>query len=523
MSDSLSGYRHRSRSGCNTCKAARIKCDEHRPSCQTCSDRNVACQGYAKTLKWVTVPGPASQRAQDVQFNPRRRGWAILNSNQFASHRPDTGQPCGAPRQHRAMILAPRPSRSLTFGFSFNHDGDDSLLRHWMDQIPDLVFPNPKSFKRIRDAQLITMVEPNSILLPMVLAGASAHLCNAGIFPRTEMLVRKQTAIASLLKACSASEGVASESVDALVTAAVNLIGVEVMQGSNLDIILPLIRGAVSLVERRCSLPEDVPWSAFNLPVQASIKMLAWHDTMTCVPFPRQNSLGISYWYSSQFSELPISMEVEPDAMLGYCGTILPLITAAAILIRHYYEHKISESKFCSLQAGLLDRISQAMGILPLPYYISELPAATAPTDSIHSTHNACVNAAISHAVATKIYLLRATDHDYTSPTIIYLVNCLARSVANVQRTSAVITMMLWPLFVLGCESFGNNLKWRQTVIETLQFLFQRTSLLNVSRCEEALVSRIWPLSQAGVVMSDRSHASWLRFCYEEKIQLDLS
>ncbi|PYH86266.1 hypothetical protein BO82DRAFT_248478, partial [Aspergillus uvarum CBS 121591] len=44
------------RSGCRTCKARRIKCDEAKPSCQRCDRSNRSCEGYAT---------PAQQQAPD--------------------------------------------------------------------------------------------------------------------------------------------------------------------------------------------------------------------------------------------------------------------------------------------------------------------------------------------------------------------------------------------------------------------------------------------------------------------------
>ncbi|KAL8640538.1 MAG: hypothetical protein Q9228_002556 [Teloschistes exilis] len=42
----------KSRNGCVTCKAKRLKCDESKPSCQQCKKRKVPCGGYKKDFKW---------------------------------------------------------------------------------------------------------------------------------------------------------------------------------------------------------------------------------------------------------------------------------------------------------------------------------------------------------------------------------------------------------------------------------------------------------------------------------------
>ncbi|MCJ1311233.1 hypothetical protein MMC25_004904 [Agyrium rufum] len=42
----------KSRTGCITCKAKRLKCDETKPTCLKCQKRNVVCEGYKKEWKW---------------------------------------------------------------------------------------------------------------------------------------------------------------------------------------------------------------------------------------------------------------------------------------------------------------------------------------------------------------------------------------------------------------------------------------------------------------------------------------
>lgn len=46
--------------GCWTCRERKVKCDEGRPSCQQCIERDFECQGYALRLQWLaplTVSG----------------------------------------------------------------------------------------------------------------------------------------------------------------------------------------------------------------------------------------------------------------------------------------------------------------------------------------------------------------------------------------------------------------------------------------------------------------------------------
>lgn len=43
----MNGIKRRSRTGCLTCRARRVKCDERKPMCERCEFANVECAGYA--------------------------------------------------------------------------------------------------------------------------------------------------------------------------------------------------------------------------------------------------------------------------------------------------------------------------------------------------------------------------------------------------------------------------------------------------------------------------------------------
>lgn len=48
----------KSRNGCITCKAKRLKCDEKKPTCDQCARRVVLCGGYKKDFKWRPFEEP---------------------------------------------------------------------------------------------------------------------------------------------------------------------------------------------------------------------------------------------------------------------------------------------------------------------------------------------------------------------------------------------------------------------------------------------------------------------------------
>ncbi|KAF2653430.1 hypothetical protein K491DRAFT_515839 [Lophiostoma macrostomum CBS 122681] len=59
----------KSRNGCLTCKAKRMKCDETKPSCQQCVRRRVVCGGYQKDLRWKPFGKPKDEKRRDTVIN----------------------------------------------------------------------------------------------------------------------------------------------------------------------------------------------------------------------------------------------------------------------------------------------------------------------------------------------------------------------------------------------------------------------------------------------------------------------
>ncbi|KAL2015745.1 hypothetical protein VTK56DRAFT_4873 [Thermocarpiscus australiensis] len=46
--------RQKSRSGCQTCKLRRLRCDETKPGCRNCAQKGFECPGYQQRLQWST-------------------------------------------------------------------------------------------------------------------------------------------------------------------------------------------------------------------------------------------------------------------------------------------------------------------------------------------------------------------------------------------------------------------------------------------------------------------------------------
>ncbi|KAI9675303.1 MAG: hypothetical protein M1817_001206 [Caeruleum heppii] len=98
----------KSRNGCITCKAKRLKCDETKPSCQQCHRRSVQCGGYKKDFKWrsfgeesfTTKPQPSRRKpddGKDGQFSPTGPPLPVPSSPSFASPSANFGRQATSP------------------------------------------------------------------------------------------------------------------------------------------------------------------------------------------------------------------------------------------------------------------------------------------------------------------------------------------------------------------------------------------------------------------------------------------
>ncbi|KAL3463156.1 fungal-specific transcription factor domain-containing protein [Aspergillus heterothallicus] len=59
------------RSGCLTCKRRRKRCDEAKPSCQSCMRLGLACEGYGSM--WATPLGPGAHVFQQIEHPKQRK------------------------------------------------------------------------------------------------------------------------------------------------------------------------------------------------------------------------------------------------------------------------------------------------------------------------------------------------------------------------------------------------------------------------------------------------------------------
>ncbi|KAK7454938.1 hypothetical protein Landi51_03147 [Colletotrichum acutatum] len=515
----------RSRNGCGTCRTARIKCDEARPFCKQCERRGVECVGYQIHLKWVEISdiSPDSQSASKSVIKPRS-----------------------------SLTICPS-KKSAALGPKLHSSSDAFIFRHWADSLPDLVYPNPEEYATIRQPYLAFVWKENSILLPAVLAAGSAHLHALGKLKHAETLERKQRALSTMVACVKQPRAISNPQFqtsfpvylsEEAIAASAALVGMEIMQGSHTPSIIPLLRGLKAQMQERQNLRQRV---AANWPMEmdtpmmaVNIKMMAYIDTFCCVPCATHPVFDEHAWHDLILPKCQdFSLANGPDIVFGYSMHILPVIGAAASLVDDFFQTTIMPEDFVSSRCQLLDELESACRDLPPPQHQPDpnTDPSAPPTSLKIRDANACIAAAQAHSLATQIFLLRADEGDSSTlaaerPTKhpLALVEQLSDAVAAVPLDTHAATMMIWPVFVLGCESMAVSAR-RYEVEELFERIIDKQKLLNISVALKMLRENVW----TGDVTNTASRASslspaeescrytqnqWVKMCWKERLQL---
>ncbi|KAI1871235.1 uncharacterized protein JN550_004680 [Neoarthrinium moseri] len=132
----------RSTGGCWTCKIRHRKCDETRPNCRECGDRQISCHGYGSRPEWLD-DGPRLQAElarikRSVRFNVSRKRHARGTAS---ASPPDTVAHDHTPA-HRSRVDGEQEQVELP---SLPHTGftlrESQLLIHYLDYIFPKQFP----------------------------------------------------------------------------------------------------------------------------------------------------------------------------------------------------------------------------------------------------------------------------------------------------------------------------------------------------------------------------------------------
>ncbi|PVH84340.1 hypothetical protein DL98DRAFT_612511 [Cadophora sp. DSE1049] len=517
-------YFRRSRNG-------RLKCDEAKPSCGTCARRKVQCEGYPKKLRWVQSSDSQKQRSnaskelsiqQDVvvrrSASSKARDQSLWSPSHSCLNPVPLHPPCTQAQSHDAHQQDREPQqRPVTLSPLFSHHNslsppplylqispsllpsatplDIYLFDYNLFQMSKLVFVNSDPSSSARSDHVALALEPRSLIFETIMASAAIHLSLTGLVDEQLVFTKKSRALKGMRAAIASRQNITmtsnsnnpSNSISPLtrnlldhmiLCASTSLIGMELSQGSPLSQILPLIKGSTTLiVERyRAAHHEFSPPPIFR----HCQSLVAYFDILSCVPYPRSPILDTDIWFRGKDDK-----SLDYDPLMGCFSEIFMLIGRAASLISVFYTGQVDDNEF-SGQQNLLT--SQLDAWQPFRGHVSMHEDLSKDLEEFVSAQ-----AGNAHKFATMIFLTRSSDGADTvsSHHTQRLISRLRNAMSCVSIDSPFIATMLWPAFVLGCESResseqAHTTQWFQDVLIKQRFENIRVAL-------KALQEQIWP------------------------------
>jgi hypothetical protein len=241
------------------------------------------------------------------------------------------------------------------------------------------------------------------------------------------------------------------------------------------------------------------------------------------VPCARKPIIDKKYWLPAALQAAKEGLRtMKPDPDLGYSAAVLSLlgdsVSDVSDLLTEFTSRETFLGNECVLQGGLDNAVESVQRHL------------TGDTTDYNVSHVYNIAATTCLALATKIFLLRATDFDSDSPRVEVLRAKLHEMMSMVPIENSASTMLLWPLWVLGCESYAGSIRpSRHDVAAHLQRLYESQRMRNVKQCLDTLVGRIWH-RHSEVCMEEQcfgcgrqEQSSWVVHCWQERIELLLA
>ena len=515
--------------------------------CGTCARRKVQCEGYPKKLRWIQSPDFQKQlsnksRERSIQQHSVTRKLASSGANNQSTltlRQSDLGRvqlssPCRHARSHdthretqqshvtsmqsgyhdamrtsrlfiqRSLCLIPNATPLDLYLFDYN-----------LFQMSKLVFVNSDPSSSALSDHIALALEPESLLFETIMASAAIHLSLAGLVDQQLVCTKKSRALNAMRAAIARRQTInmsrystkSSKSPyplpldlrDCMVLcASTSLIGMELSQGSPLSQILPLIRGSTTLIMEGFYAAHDgsSPPAIFR----HCQRLVAYFDVLSCVPYPRAPLLDADNWFRDRDEE-----SLNHDPLMGCFSEIFVLIGKAASLIRAFYSGQVEGKEF-SVQQYLL--ISQLDAWQPFQGRATMQGALSNDMQEFVSAQTG--NA---HKFATMLFLVRSGKVTETISLhhVQNLISRLRHTISCVPINSPFIATMLWPAFVLGCESRESSEQAETTQWFLDVLLKQRFENIRVAL--KALQENIWP----------NACLNWVKLCWDHKIQLILA
>ncbi|KAF2794576.1 hypothetical protein K505DRAFT_383735 [Melanomma pulvis-pyrius CBS 109.77] len=548
--------------GCTTCRNLRIKCDEARPYCRRCKERGVTCEGFTPRLQWVdsassvgrtSVASRKRKQKQDTLApisDAKSNGW--IEKRDSLSNAMEQCQ------------IRPIPRYLNPNGPNFTTSLDRTLYDHSLSILPNLVFLNRSRSPEINAAHVYELHNSDPELRSALLVSSATHLFIQGVVTEIDFLRIRQRALKAVRSAIIAvstpdtanrdthgdgymmprqQEQVLSLNFsDAVLAASLKLSAAGLIRGEPLHTILPLLQGTVFLVMERHRLAETTTDSGPIIISHATKslgspsftltkRMLAYFDIMSCVPRARAPYFAERYWLTDKACEEQENIDGSGlDPTMGCFPILFALLGRCSAFVNVRFSNTVLTEHLQSVEKTLLYNLETWT---PLPRR-KNTKSVTKLNATQSLDYNTCLSAGNAHRLATQVFLIRSRDFDRSSAQVKKLVQSLAAEIQKVPIQSAPMTTMLWPLWVLGCESYDPSTR-DQIVMPIFDQLLKRQSFHNIRLTFEALRDRIWRLAYGGEVFSISlefktpssqyrwQQSEWVKYCWAEKVELTLA
>ena len=422
---------------------------------------------------------------------------------------------------------------------------------------------DPAAMHQLQGMYLSLIHHLKPVALHAILAASAAHMLSLGLTEEHALMLAKQRSLQSMIielntiadtnntsmaidvaryqgphMLCSAVE-------DASIVASILLLGPEFINAGHEQgpgQVRLLLQGARTLVVERhkyfsCQCPLSHPGryeSQYRLdsPVFiSSVRSLAFTDIITSVPCARKPYIGKQYWLQAAIISTHEGLRMRrPDPDLGYSAWTLSLLGDCATLVEELYTGAISQQVFSMRQKALVLQLEDNACEMKRLYSDAEDRNQATSTTNGYTTmmaHKYNIASTLCHTISAQIFLLRARDFDAESPCVARLSRALYDVLSKIPMGHSVATTMLWPLWVLGCESYPSMTSpSRFDVAAMLERLYNSQRMKNVEQCLDKLRRDIWRENssiprQRIFDLEGQSH--WVKRCWEEKIELLLA
>jgi hypothetical protein len=401
---------------------------------------------------------------------------------------------------------------------------------------------DPASSDHLKGMYLDMIYNEKQVALDAILAASSAHMFSLGYVSESSFFAAKQRSLTSMITELN---GINSAVVDihhhapvavddATLLAALLLLGPEIINAGSKEgpaQVRWLLQGARTLIVERhkyfaCLCPLAHPGRPLlryrlDSPIFTScVRSLAFTDIITSVPCARRPVIHKKYWLPDALLAAEEGLRtMKPDPDLGYSADVLSLLGDAVSDVSDLLTKSTSRETFLGNECILQGRLDNAVESVQRHL-----------TGDMTGSHAYNIAATTCLALATKIFLLRGTDFASASPLVEVLRSRLYEMMSIVPIENSASTTLLWPLWVLGCESYADSTRpSRHDVSTHLQRLYDSQRMKNVKQCLDTLRGRIWHrhaeacMSEQCLGCGRQEQSSWVLRCWQERIELLLA